>query len=166
MNNILLYAVAIVTALIVSTAGYGLHRLSVDGIEEKHRNELLKQAGVLHASCALAQSVTYGVSNEYQKDLTALSGQLDALGVDGLHNHGACVAVTGLAASGYDAAPTGKKSAAGNERGAAPGTADSADLISIAAKGEKYRLQLKACQSYVRQSVALQLGRMPQKGQK
>lgn len=141
MNWLSAAAGAILTALV----GYGLHSLDVDRINAKHEKAMTAQAESLNKQCADQQAITERVSNDYQNKVADLGKRLDA--ARRLYSGNACLTVTGHAASGYDdAAAANKPAGQGAGRNS---TIDINKYIDFAAEGEKYRLQLLACQSYV-----------------
>lgn len=149
-----IYATAIATAIIVSLAAYGLHCISVASMVNKHKAEIIALAGAKDMACAVAKAVTNGVSDEYQKDLTgldvALAGVNDLL--DSVRGNGISASQPTSAASGRDAAAAGQKLSVGSAGMAWP---DSRKLIDIGRRAEKTRLQLKACQNFVRLTATL-----------
>ena len=125
-----------------------LHKLDVTRIEAKHTAEIATVKAALAAECDKAQAITKGVSHAYQTKLADLNSRLSA--AQRLYQH-SCVAISGAAPAGHDAAPAGGKPAGRNV------AADR--LIDIAGKGEKYRIQLISCQSFVSLSSGQQQGR-------
>lgn len=131
-------------AIVVGLSGYGLHGLVVDRINAKHAAALTLQADSFNKQCDAQKAVTEKVSNEYQNKVADLGKRLDAL--RRLYGNNASLAITRNAAAGHDGG-TGKDQPAG--QGNVAGTINITDFIDVAAEGEKYRLQLLACQSYV-----------------
>lgn len=131
---------AIITAVIVILSGYGLHTISINRLEAKHRAELTAKA----AQCDADKAITTEVSNVYQKNLA----DLDARRAHALDSLRECAPITvqGGSALRYDAGTAGKIVAG---RGAGEPSIPAWKYVNIASKGEKYRIQLKACQSFV-----------------
>lgn len=145
------YLYAIITAVIVSLSAYGLHSLSVNHL----RAEQVKAIAALTASCQAQQAITEKVSNDYQKNLSALNLKLaDAQRVYG----GSCIAIKGNSASRHDATPGDRKPVGQSvERVAAEGgTIEAGSFFTLIGEGEKYRLQLLACQSFVKATASPQ----------
>lgn len=134
------YIYAIITLVIVSLSAYGLHSISINRLEAAHRVELAAKA----AQCDADKAITTEVSNAYQKNLAALDARR-AHALDSLREC-ALITVQGGSALRYDAG-TSRKIVAG--RGAGEPSIPAWKYVNIASKGEKYRIQLKACQSFV-----------------
>lgn len=147
-----IYITAIATALLVGMAAYGLHCLSVANMVNKHKKEIMALVSAKDNACALAKSITNEVSDAYQKDLTSLD--IAAVGVsdllDSVRGNGFSASQPACSASGCDAAATEEKLSSGNSGSLAP---DPRRLIDIGRRAEKNRLQLLACQNFVRQSA-------------
>lgn len=145
------YLYAIITAVIVSLSAYGLHTLSVKHLEA----EQLRAISALTAQCNAQKAITEKVSNDYQKNLSVLNAKLaDAERVYG----GSCITILPNGSGRYDAAP-GQKKPAGQSVGriaAEGGTIEAGRFFTLIGEGEKYRLQLLACQSFVRASASPQ----------
>ena len=134
MNVIRIALVVIITAVLM----YGYHMIAYGIQERRHAGELK----AISEQCEKAQTITSEVSNEYQQKLADRDRAL-AAARRMLNNSGNQSSSSG----GYNAAtvegkPTGQD--AGGLR------ADANDLIDLAAEGERYRLQLIGCQSFVR----------------
>lgn len=143
-----IYITAAVTALLIGLAAYGLHSFSMAHAEKKHAAQLIALASAKDNACTLAKNITTGVSNDYQKDLTGLDA--DRAAVDSLLDR-ASACQPACAPSGCDAVAAGQKLPAGS---AGMAGANPRKLIDIGRRAEKTRLQLKACQSFVRQTAA------------
>lgn len=117
------------------------HKLDVARIEAKHSLAIAAVKKAMTAECTKAQAITSKVSHEYQIQLGTLNSRLSA--AQRLHDH-RCVAVTLPAARGHDAGTAGKELSGGDAGIAA------ASLIDLAGRAEKVRIQLKACQQFIR----------------
>jgi len=146
-----LYITAIITAMLVSAASYGLHCISQARLANKHRAEIAALSAAKDAACMTAKAITNEVSNAYQKELTALDVAADDAGnlLDLLRGNGASAIQPGVAASGRDAGAAGKKLYFGDSGILGP---DPQKLIAIGKRAEKTRLQLLACQQFVRKT--------------
>ncbi len=143
MNWISAAAGAVIMALIA----YGLHSLDVNHINAKHKTELAAQAVNLNSQCAAAKAITTKVSNDLQNNLLALDNDSDAL--NSLFPRADCISTAGMVAgtiAGHDATPAGKKLAERIGR-----TFEPSRVTAIVRKGEKYRVQLKACQMWAKE---------------
>ncbi len=117
-----------------------LHMLVVNSIDTKHAAQITSIKAAMTVTCNNAQEKTRKISHDYQIQLSSLNSRLSS--AHGLHdNH--CVAITIDSAGGYHAAATGKELSGRNVR------ADR--LLDIAGRAEKVRLQLKACQSFLKE---------------
>lgn len=132
-------------AVVTGLAAYGLHSFDVNRINAKHKTELQAQAAKISGECFTAKATTTKVSYDLQSDLLNLD--VDRAALDGLFNY-ACTttaaSVVASTATRHDAAATGQKP---DER--VVRTFEPRRVIAITQKGEKYRVQLKACQAYV-----------------
>lgn len=122
-----------------------LHKLDVHRIEANHASEIVKVKQAMSAECTKAQAITEKVSHDYQNKIAALNSRLAA--AHRLHDS-ACVAVTGIPSSGYDDAAKLRKPSGQAAEGAGA-TLSARYLIDLTGEGEKYRLQLLACQAFV-----------------
>lgn len=117
-----------------------LHKIDLMVVNAAHARDLATQAGRIETICQQAQTITAEVSNDYQNQLSALNKRLADLKrmqhcVPVFHPPGA--------AAGHDAA-------AGDGKLPGPDGVPSDVLYDFAADAEKVRLQLLACQSFVR----------------
>lgn len=87
--------------------------------------------------CTADSKEAYEVSDEYQKKLRALNSQL--AGYRGVREQPACVPVPD--------APGGRDAAPGDGQPVRPHGVSAGWLLDFAAEGERYRLQLIACQA-------------------
>ena len=101
---------------------------------------LSAQEAQLKAACRVAQNISYEVSNEYQNNLADLNARLSDL-----NRVRSCVPISG-AACRCDAAAQGQ--GYGRTDGVNSGT-----LYDYAGDAEKYRLQLIACQSFIKKTA-------------
>lgn len=117
-----------------------LHKIDLMVVDAAHARELTAQAGRIEKICQQAQSITAEVSNDYQTKLSALDKRLADL-----KRLQRCVPVNhpADAAGGRDAAP-------GHGQLPGPDGVYSDVLYDFAADAEKVRLQLIACQSFIR----------------
>jgi hypothetical protein len=101
---------------------------------------LSAQETELKAACRAAQNIPYEVSNEYQNDLADLNYRLSVL-----NRVRSCVPISG--------APCRcDETAKGQGYGRADGV-NSVTLYDYAGDAERYRLQLIACQSFVKKTA-------------
>lgn len=123
----------ILSATVALVFAYLLHTVVVNA-------RLSAQEVDLRLACAKAQSISYEVSREYQSNLSNLDNRLRDL-----NRVRACVPIANTT-SGRDGSATGQGYARANG-------VDSKDLYDFAGDAERYRLQLVACQSFVRRVV-------------
>ena len=134
MNVIRIALGVIITAVLM----YGYHMIAY-GIQERRHSGEIK---AISEQCEKAQTITSEVSNEYQQKLADRDRAL-AAARRMLNNSGNQSSSSG----GYNAATGSRKPYGQNVRCI---EADPEELIDIASDGEKYRLQLMGCQSFVR----------------
>lgn len=145
--------VILLTALACAPVAYKIHSWRVDSLRLDWKSE--KEAAVAAAEtakaseCEAAKAITQEVSDDYQKKFAALDAQLAA--ARGLLNPAACIAVHGGRTLGHDDAPAGQEPA-GRGLGGADAHISAGRYIEIAGKGERYRLQLISCQSFVKKT--------------
>lgn len=101
---------------------------------------LSAQETQLKAACRASQNISYEVSNEYQNNLDDLNARLSDL-----NRVRSCVPISG-APCRCDA------SAKGQGYGRADGV-NSGTLYDYAGDAERYRLQLIACQSFIKKTA-------------
>lgn len=127
-----------------------LHKLDVHRIEAKHAAEIVNVKKAMTEECTKAQAITEKVSHDYQNKIARLNSRLAA--AHRLHDS-ACTSVTGIPASRHDDAAKLGKPSGSSAQGAGYGerTKDLSAryLIDLTGEGEKYRLQLLACQQFV-----------------
>ncbi len=134
----------------MALAAYGLHSFSINRLEAKHKTEMAAQQLALTKKCEADKAITTRVSHDLQIQLASLDSRLDAS-----HRmlNGKCTGVLTFTAPRYDAPPATKEPLGRNVGGTEPKRAatyaSAGHLISIAGKGERYRLQLLACQKFV-----------------
>lgn len=133
MLVILKYWQPIASAAIALVFAYLLHTVVLN-------SRLASQEADLRAACRKAQTLSYEVSNEYQANLANLANRLS-----GLSRVPRCIPVSN-APSGRDGAPEGQGYAGAHG-------VDSKDLYDFAFDAERYRLQLVACQSFIRKAI-------------
>lgn len=125
-----------------------LHKLDVHRIEAKHTAEILSVKAAMTAQCNKEKAITTEVSHAYQTELASLNRRLS----DARRLHArSCVVVTG-AAAGHDGAASSGKSAGSGVKGNRPVAAET--LIDLFGEGEKYRLQLWSCQTFIKRTWA------------
>lgn len=131
-------------AALMAVVAFGLHSCDVARIEAKHKTELAAQADKINGQCTLAKAITTGVSNDLQTNLHVLDA--DGAALDRLLPCASqpSASMVASAASGYDAAAAAQKP---DER--IVRTFEPRRVTAIVKKGEKYRVQLLACQAYV-----------------
>lgn len=128
----------VLVVLLLATAGYIAHLRGEVTHERLEKEKFQAEA----KSCAADKIITDEVSNGLQGDLGRLNGQLSVVRVQ----PSSCIDV---------AASSGKRD------GTAPGreparrnAVDSRVLTEFAGKAEKYRLQLRSCQAFIRKTWA------------
>lgn len=122
------------------------HDLRVDYLNNKHEKNVAREKLAVSVSCAKAKDITSKVSNDFQKDFTAYRADADRLlGTTGANPVSRAPAP---ASRNTDSAP-GEKLAEGTRRG----------VIGVVAKGEEYRIRLKACQAFVRAEQEIEYGK-------
>lgn len=134
------YVVGICCAVLTALVAFGVHKLDVVRLEDKQIKALAAQQKQLVAACDKAQKITEEVSHDYQEQLYALGRQLDHL--KRVRTTSQCVPTTGGPA-GRDGTPTG-----GKLSGTHGVRTDW--LYDYAAKAEQVRLQLIACQNFIK----------------
>lgn len=116
---------------------YVLHMLSVSWLEVLHARALKQQEANLRAECLAQQTITREVSDDYQKQISSLNNQLRRL--KRLPKH--CVPIPNSPRGRHGTALVG-------EYGGSYGVTSDA-LYDFAGDAEQYRIQLKACQSFI-----------------
>ena len=139
---------ALITLLLTSATAYKIHSWRVDSLrlswEKETDKKLSSQKSALTDLCENQKSITEKVSNDYQKNISDLSRRLDA--AHRLHDN-SCISVHGIAPRRHDGhsarrEPSGS-GASGDRRLSA------ARFIDLIGEGERYRLQLQACQAFI-----------------
>lgn len=145
MLLLLKYWQPILAAVLTAALSYGAHSLDVYRIEDNQRAALEQKATDDKKQCDDDKRITKEASDGFQKRLTDLSGQLDALK---RVQPSRCIAVsTPVTACGRNA-----EASTGKHAGANGITSDA--LYDFAGQAEKYRLQLIACQSFINETWA------------
>lgn len=134
------YWIAIPAVLVTAFIAFGLHRLDVARIEARNVKAMDAQKAQLIAECEKAQQITEGVSHDYQEQLYALSRELDTL--KRVHSHPECVPIAKPSAGCNGTTSTGKPIEAHGLR--------TDWLYDFAAEAERYRIQLIACQNFIK----------------
>lgn len=150
------YLYVILLAVLVTLGGaYKVHSWRVDSLKMEWQAEksqdLAKQKTALTATCNAEKALTQEVSNVYQNRIAGLDRQLSH--ARGLLSR-SCVSVEGSAPLRHDEAPGVRRPAGQGFKGS--GMASSQDgrlpaavFLDLVGEGERYRLQLLACQSFV-----------------
>lgn len=137
---IIKYWVVIPAALITALISFGLHKIDMARIEAKQVKALAAQEAQLTAACQKAQKITEEISHDYQEQLSAFNRKLAAL--KRVRTNPQCVPIADAAARHDGAANTDKLS---GPRGLRPDW-----LYDTAAEADQYRLQLIACQEFIK----------------
>lgn len=145
MLFLLKYWQPILSAILTAALALGAHRIDMMFVNADHAQALAEQSDTLIKQCNADKAITTEVSHDYQTqiaDLNARLSQLDSM----------CGTTRVTVPAAKPA--TGRYGPAGNCQPAGThGVANSA-LYSLAGEGEKYRLQLIACQSFVTKTWA------------
>ena len=139
-------------ALLVGLIGFSLHTLAMNHQKASYELKLSEQKVTLTKQCEASKAITEEVSSEYQKKLSERDASL-ARARRLLNAKCAAPVVVSSPTGHHDPAVQGKP--AGQD--ASSLRADANDLIDIAAEGERYRLQLIGCQTFVEKSRAARL---------
>lgn len=134
------YLVGILCSILTALVAFGFHKIDVARLEAKQIKTLAAQEKQLNEACDKAQQITEGVSRDYQEQLSTLGRQLDTL--KRVHANTQCVPITGTAA--------GRDGAAEPDKLSGPNGIRAEWLYDTAAEADKYRLQLIACQNFVK----------------
>lgn len=127
--------------------GWLLHTVDVDRIEAQQRLQIEEQVKVDTNSCNADKAITEGISHDYELEINNLSKQLGDLQ---RVRPNVCVTIASKPPAGRDAA-TSQPKPVGQDGGV-----NSDALYSLAAEGERYRLQLGACQKFITETWAEQ----------
>jgi len=138
------------SALLTGLIAFGLHTLAVSWIEASYERKLTEQKTVLTEQCAASKAITKEVSDDYQKKLTDRDAAL--ANARRLLNRKCAAPVVVNTTTGYNGSPVQGQPSGQDDRAL---RADANDLIDIAAEGEKYRLQLIGCQTFIEKSVSI-----------
>lgn len=138
------------SALLTALIAFGLHTLAVSWIEASYERKLTEQKTVLTEQCAASKAITKEVSDDYQKKLTARDASLSD--ARRLLNRKCAAPVVVSTPTGHNGSPVQGQPSGQDDRAL---RADANDLIDIAAEGEKYRLQLIGCQTFIEKSVSI-----------
>ena len=140
MSLILNYWQIGVTAVLTGLIAFGLHSLDVGYLNSANQAKLDAQQKALVLNCNAIQQQSVKVSHDFQTKLNNLTLERDALRLRG-NNQSSLPNIVSTARR--DATSTGQGHASGNARD------NRQELYDFAAKAEKYRLQLKSCQSFI-----------------
>lgn len=140
-------------AVVVGLSAYGLHSFSVNRLEAKHAKAIEKQATALNSQCATAKAITSKVSYDFQNDSLVLGSEFARL--DSLYGCPLSLPVQPAgAALGRNDAPARQEPV---DR--AGGNLERRRILAVVAKGERYRIQLKACQAFVKAAEGVYNGK-------
>lgn len=128
---------AIPTALLA----FWLHTLHVEALTASHARQIEKARAEAVKGWEDAQKITYEVSNDYQKQLSALRRRLDARRVQ----PSICLPIA--------PADPGRHHAASGTGPVRANGVDSQTLLDYAAEAEEYRLRLIGCQALLQQTM-------------
>jgi len=137
-------------ALLVGLTGFAMHTLAMNHQKASYERKLTEQKTVLTEQCEASKAVTEEVSSEYQKKLAERDSSLAR--ARRLLNTRCEATVVVHTPTGYNGSYGEGKSAGQDDRSL---RADANDIIDLAAEGERYRLQLIGCQSFVEKSRSL-----------
>lgn len=132
------WVTGIAAAVVAALACFGLHYLDVQRINLVHQAALDTQKSNLLADCNADKKLTEEASHVYQTDLDDLSKRA----AERLRQPAACVPIT-PAAAGYPSAASPGKSVQ-------PNGLSTQWLYDYADEAEKYRLQLRSCQKFIK----------------
>ena len=138
--GIIKYWIVIPAILVTGFIAFQLHKIDVARLEAKQNKALAAQEKQLNEACDKAQQITKEVSHDYQEQLSNLGRKLDTL--KRVHANTQCVPITGTAAGRDEPARAGEFS---GPHGIRPDW-----LYDTAAEADKYRLQLIACQDFIK----------------
>lgn len=129
-------------ALLGALIMFGVSEARVWLLNASHEREMAKARQEIVAECEADKKLTEEVSHDYQTQIAALNRRLaDFKRV----RRDVCVPVTDTASRRDDGAGAGHASGDGLSAGT---------LYDYAGKAEQYRLQLVACQSFIRRTWA------------
>lgn len=134
------YLIGICCIILTALVSFGLHKIDVARLEAKQIKALAAQERRLNESCDKAQQINREISHDYQEQLFALGGKLDTL--KRVHANTRCVPIADTSAGRDGSTQPGKLSG--------PHGIRSEWLYDIAAEADKYRLQLIACQNFIK----------------
>lgn len=134
------YLVGILCSILTALVAFGFHKIDVARLEAKQTKALAAQEKQLNDACDKAQQITEGVSRDYQEQLSTLGRQLDTL--KRVRTNPKCVPIASTTA-GYNGR-------AGERKPIETHGISTEWAYDFAAEGEKYRLQLIACQDFIK----------------
>lgn len=137
---IIKYWIVIPAVLITAFVAFQLHKIDTARLEAKYQAALSAQEKQLNEACDKAQQINKEVSHDYQEQLSNLGRKLDTL--KRVHANTQCVPITGTAA--------GRDGAAKPDKLSGPNGIRAEWLYDTAAEADKYRLQLIACQDFIK----------------
>lgn len=133
---------AIIVAIIVALAGFGLHSLDVWRLDAQHQSDLTAQAKALRDICDNNSDITKEVDYATQSQISNLNTQY--LSLERLRDSACPMSIT--------SPPSGDNGAASGGKLAHKNAPTINALLDIAHDGEKYRLQLKGCQDFIKKT--------------
>lgn len=135
------YWQAIITFVITAIVAFSLHELDINALKAVQSVQLASEAKSLVAECQQDKQITREVSSEYEIEIANLNTQLSA--TNSLYDN-QWVRVTGPTRSNH-----GSTSGPGH---ATTYEIPAGKLIEYAGDSEKYRLQLKSCQEFIKKT--------------
>ena len=135
---------SILAVAVTLSVCFFLHSIRVDWIEVRHEKEILSLKDDMKKQCKSEKAITKEVSYEYQTKLADLRKRIDA--ARRLHKL-SCIAITSDTAARHDdGAAQGEHSGQGVSGNR---SISSESLITFLGEGDKYRLQLMSCQTFI-----------------
>jgi hypothetical protein len=135
----------IAMAAVAAALFFGAHELDIYRLEQKEAADITAQQTADTKSCNADKAITEGVSHAYEDKITALNSQLNDLQ---RVRPNVCVTIAAVPTRGSHGSAQQSKPA-GSDAGV-----NSDALYALAGEGEKYRLQLIACQQFVTETWA------------
>lgn len=138
--GIIKYWIVIPAILVTGFIAFQLHKIDVARLEAKQNKALAAQEKQLNEACDKAQQITKEVSHDYQEQLSTLGRQLDTL--KRVRAQSKCVPVSNSPARRDEPTHAGEFFRHHGLR--------TDWLYDFAGDAEKYRLQLIACQNFIK----------------
>lgn len=136
---------------LAAMVSYAISTVKIKAIEARHENDMRTQYAAMKKSCDDEKAITKKVSHEYQKKVSDLNARLSD--ARKLYSRSCVALVAPDSPGGYDAATSSREFAGQAVTEIRKLPADF--VIDLVGEGEKYRLQLLACQDFVRQVESL-----------